>query len=104
MPTSIGVNRPPVGEGVPIRSGEEDSMATEPEPLSSSSTLQRPIIGLIEAEVPWTAPSPRVGKLLSAGVVARNVQRALSLVAQLEHYTPPGEGAPEEREATLAAF
>jgi glycosyltransferase involved in cell wall biosynthesis len=62
-------------------------------------------VGLLGGDVPWEAPPPRGGKLLSAGVTARNESRAYRLRGPILPYTPLSPDTPEpERRTALAAF
>lgn len=45
-----------------------------------------PAIGLLWGDFPWDAPPPKIGKMLSSGVVGRNVARALRSTGTLLPY------------------
>ncbi|HLK58962.1 MAG TPA: glycosyltransferase family 4 protein [Chthonomonadaceae bacterium] len=52
-------------------------------------------IGFLAGDFPWHAPPPQIGKLLSAGVMARNLTQVLRLVGTVVPYIPPGADASE---------
>jgi glycosyltransferase involved in cell wall biosynthesis len=57
-------------------------------------------VGFLAGDFPWEAPPRPIGKLISAGVMARNMTRALGLVADVVPYAPPpGVSAVAERAA-----
>jgi len=67
--------------------------------------MTRPIIGVLWGDFPWEAAPRKIGKLLSWGVVARNVSQAPRMVGTVLPYHPPSaEASPEEQRAALAAF
>lgn len=55
-----------------------------------------PRIGLLWGDFPWNAPPRKVDKLLSSGVVGRNVARALGTIGTAVAYTPPSQGSEQE--------
>lgn len=55
-----------------------------------------PRIGLLWGDFPWNAPPRKVGKLLSSGVVGRNVARALRTIGPAVPYTAPSQGSEEK--------
>lgn len=71
----------------------------------SASLGERPRIGMLWGDFPWAAPPRKLNKMLSMGVTARNLTRALGLVGQVVPYQPPPLGAsPTEQRAALTAF
>jgi glycosyltransferase involved in cell wall biosynthesis len=65
----------------------------------------RPRIGFLWGDFPWTAPPPKVGKLLSMGSVARIVTRALGEYGTVVPYIAPPPDLPlAARRAALATF
>lgn len=63
-----------------------------------------PTIGMLWGDFPWGVPAGKLGKLLSWGVVARNVTRALGKLGTVVPYVPPDDATPEAHRAALAAF
>ncbi len=64
-----------------------------------------PVIGMLWGDFPWETPPQRLGKLLSWGVVARNVSQALRQVGTVVPYQPPAaDTSPAEQRAALATF
>lgn len=61
--------------------GVEDAKPMEP----------RPTVGLLWGNFPWDQSPPKVEKLLSSGVVGRNVARAFRLLGPMMPYTGPAE-------------
>jgi glycosyltransferase involved in cell wall biosynthesis len=61
-------------------------------------------IGFLAGDFPWTAPPPQVGKLLSGGVMARNITRALSQFATVVPFTPPPDVSPDAPRGCLETF
>jgi glycosyltransferase involved in cell wall biosynthesis len=59
-------------------------------------------IGLLWGDFPWDTPPPKVGKLLSSGVVGRNVARALRSLGTLVPYG--GSSAESGEDAELVSF
>ena len=60
---------------------------------------------MLWGDFPWSAPPQKLGKLLSAGVVARNMTRAFNATGHVVPYiTPPPDVPPAEHRAALAAF
>ncbi len=55
-----------------------------------------PRIGLLWGDFPWDIPPPKVGKLLSSGVVGRNVARALRSLGMMVPYTGPSHTMEDE--------
>src|SRR3954447_11395288 len=77
----------PASAGVPIADGD------------------RPRIGMLWGDFPWAAAPPKVGKLWSSGVVARNVTRALNTLGRVVPFTPPQQQAsPQLQRQQLADF
>lgn len=72
--------------------------------LSPGASPRRPAIGLLWGDFPWSAPPRKLGKLLSAGVMARNVTRALSAAGRIVPYVPPRGASPAAQREALAAF
>jgi glycosyltransferase involved in cell wall biosynthesis len=65
----------------------------------------RPRIGMLWGDFPWTAPPPKVGTLWSSGVVARNVTRALNTLGRVVPFTPPqGQASPRLQHKLLTDF
>jgi glycosyltransferase involved in cell wall biosynthesis len=65
----------------------------------------RPRIGMLWGDFPWAVPPPKVGKLWSSGVVARNVTRALNTLGRVVPFTPPHEQAsPQVQRQRLTDF
>jgi glycosyltransferase involved in cell wall biosynthesis len=73
-------------------------------PSSAEPATRRPVIGLLRGDFPWSAPPRKVGKMLSVGVMARNLTRALGLVGDVVPYRPPAEASPAAEREALAAF
>ncbi|MDP9372963.1 MAG: glycosyltransferase family 4 protein, partial [Chloroflexota bacterium] len=71
---------------------------------SAGPPAGRPVIGMLWGDFPWSAPPPKVGKLLSMGVTARNVTRALSMIGEVVPYVPPPDASPAGQRDALAAF
>jgi glycosyltransferase involved in cell wall biosynthesis len=60
---------------------------------------------MLWGDFPWSAPPPKVGKLLSIGATARNVTRALNELGHVVPYAPAVEPAtPRQRRAALMDF
>ncbi|MFL5800459.1 MAG: glycosyltransferase family 4 protein, partial [Roseiflexaceae bacterium] len=65
----------------------------------------RPRIGMLWGDFPWAVPPPKVGKLWSSGVVARNVTRALNTLGRVVPFTPPQDQAsPQLQRQRLTNF
>lgn len=74
------------------------------EALPSGDHATGPVVGMLWGDFPWEAPPPRIGKLLSTGVVARNVTRALGAHATVVPFVPPADPTPTARAEALADF
>ena len=70
--------------------------------LPHNSAIRRPVIGLLWGDFPWEASPHKVGKLLSTGVVARNVTRALAASGTVVPFVAPAD--PAAHPAVLRAF
>jgi glycosyltransferase involved in cell wall biosynthesis len=66
---------------------------------------ERPRIGILWGDFPWSMPPPKVGKLWSSGTVARNVTRALTSLGHVVPFTAPqGQASPQQQRTLLTNF
>ncbi len=65
---------------------------------------KRPLIGMLWGDFPWSEPPRKLGKMLSVGVTARILTRALGIAGEVIPYVPPPSASPAAQRDALADF